>query len=569
MSGEALKVVEAAFGGIGIFLLGMRFLSDGLQAMAGARLNRWIASVADNRFLALLVGIGVTCIIQSSTATTVMVVGFVNSGVMTLLQGVSVVFGANIGTTLSLWLLTLDVSEYGEFLIGLAIFTYLFSKKEKVRSVSMALIGLGMLFFGLELMKNGFAPLRTMPEMRDALSFFRASSAAGFLGAALAGGVVTALIHSSAAVVLLVMGLAGAGAIDFPTSVALVLGSNIGTTVTALVSCIGSSRNALRAALAHTFFNLFGVLLATAVWHPFSNACQSFADRAFRAAPGLSPDSPDPAAVAAYWTAYYTFAIACVHTLFNVGTTVVLFPFMKVFVALVTKIVPVHEREKAEEGWRPRFLDPHLVSQPAVALGQAQKEILRMGETCAGMLRDLRAVLASRDRDEDLEESVFRREDGLDIAQKEISEYVGRVLGGNVSGFQAGLARRELRQADEFESVSDYVRNALKAYLKIRNAGEDLSDPARAEVLALCDSLADFLAAVQDVVQIGDPFNVADVEKRSAEIEDEAKRCRDAHMARLGKTCTSPVKSLVYSDLLTAFRRQNDHLLNIAQTLKV
>ena len=568
MSRELLLVIEAALGGIGIFLLGMRFLSDGLQALAGARLHRWIASVADNRFLALLVGIGVTCVIQSSTATTVMVVGFVNSGVMTLLQGVAVVFGANVGTTLSLWLLTLDIAAYGEILIGVAIFFYLFSRREKVRSAAMAIIGLGMLFFGLELLKNGFAPMREMPEMRDALSFFRADNAAGFFGAALAGGVVTALIHSSAAVVLLVMGLAGAGAIDFPTSVALVLGSNIGTTVTALIACIGSSRNALRAALAHTLFNLIGVLLVTLVWHPFSAACERFADWAFRPAEGLSPDAADPAAASAYWTAYFTFAIACVHTFFNVATTVLLFPFMNVFVAVVTKLVPVHESEKAEEGWRSRYLDPHLIPQTAVALGQAQKEILRMGDTCRGMLADLRRILASPGRDEDLEESVFRREDALDLAQKEISEYVGRVLHDNVSRFQSDLARRELRQADEFESVSDYIRNALKAYLKIRNAGEDLSEAARAETLELCDAVAAFLSDTMDIVQIGDPFNVARATETSRAIEDRAKRCRDAHLSRLGKTCNSPVKSLVYSDLLTAFRRQNDHLLNIAQTLQ-
>ena len=554
MSRELLLVVEAALGGIGIFLLGMRFLSDGLQAIAGARLHRWIASVADNRLLALLVGIGVTCVIQSSTATTVMVVGFVNSGVMTLLQGVAVVFGANVGTTLSLWLLTLDIAAYGEILIGVAIFFYLFSKREKVRSAAMAVIGLGMLFFGLELLKNGFAPMREMPEMRDALSFFRAESIPGFFGAALAGGVVTALIHSSAAVVLLVMGLAGAGAIDFPTSVALVLGSNIGTTVTALIACIGSSRNALRAALAHTLFNLIGVLLVTLVWHPFSRACESFAHWAY--------SGP------AEGTSYYTFAIACVHTFFNVATTAVLFPFMNVFVAVVTKLVPVHESEKAEEGWRSRYLDPHLIPQTAVALGQAQKEILRMGETCRDMLADLRRILASPGRDEDLEESVFRREDALDLAQKEISEYVGRVLHDNVSRFQSDLARRELRQADEFESVSDYIRNALKAYLKIRNAGEDLSDAARAETLELCDAVAAFLSDTMDLVQIGDPFNVGRAVETSHAIDDRAKRCRDAHLSRLGKACNSPVKSLVYSDLLTAFRRQNDHLLNIAQTLQ-
>ena len=569
MSHELLLVLEAALGGMGIFLLGMRFLSDGLQAIAGARLNRWISSVADNRFLALLVGVGVTCVIQSSTATTVMVVGFVNSGVMTLLQGVAVVFGANVGTTLSLWLLTLDISQYGEFLIGIAIFFYLFSRREKVRSSAMAAIGLGMLFFGLELLRNGFAPLRGMPEMREALSFFRATSAPGFLGAALASGVVTALIHSSAAVVLLVMGLAGAGAIDFPTAVALVLGSNVGTTATALVACIGSSRNALRAALAHTLFNLIGVLLATLVWHPFSAACERFADWAFHPAAGLSPDAADPVAASAYWTAYYTFAIACVHTFFNVATTAILFPFMRVFVAAVTRMVPVRESEKAAEGWRPRFLDPHVIPQTAVALGNAQKEILRMGESCRAMLAELRAILGTPERDEDREEGVFRAEDGLDLAQKEISEYVGRVLHDNVSRFQSDLARRELRQADEFESVSDYIRNALKAYLKIRNAGEDLSDAARAEVLGLCDAVDAFLVDVLDLLQIGDPFNVPRAEETSRAIEDQAKRCRDAHVARVGVTCTSPVKALVYSDLLNAFRRQNDHLVNIAQTLRV
>ena len=242
---------------------------------------------------------------------------------------------------------------------------------------------------------------------------------------------------------------------------------------------------------------------------------------------------------------------------------------MRVFVAVVTKLVPVRESEKQEEGWHARFLDPHLIPQTAVELGQAQKEILRMGDTCRDMLADLRRILASPERDEDLEESVFRREDALDLAQKEISEYVGRVLHDNVSRFQSDLARRELRQADEFESVSDYVRNALKAYLKIRNAGEDLSDAARAETLALCDAVAAFLSDTMDIVQIGDPFNVGRAAEKSHAIEDQAKRCRDAHLSRLGKTCNSPVKSLVYSDLLTAFRRQNDHLLNIAQTLQV
>ncbi|MBQ7667392.1 MAG: Na/Pi cotransporter family protein [Kiritimatiellae bacterium] len=551
MQGGTLGIIGAAFGGIGVFLLGMRFLSDGLQALAGSRLNRWISSVADNRLLALLSGVCVTCVVQSSTATTVMVVGLVDAGAMSLAQAVAVVFGANVGTTLSLWLLALDVSKCGGIIVGVAVFVHLFARRERLRNASMAAIGLGMIFFGLETMNAGFAPLRSMPQVREALGFFEATSTLGFLGAALAGAVATAVVHSSAAVVLLAMGLAGAGAVEFPTAVAIVLGSNVGTTATALVSCIGASRNALRAALAHTLFNVAGVLAATLVWRSFSALCMALADAA---RPERGPS-------------YWPFAIACVHSCFNVATTALLFPLMPLFVAAVRRIVPEHESEKEVQGWKPLHLDERLLHQPAVALGQAQLEVLRMADTCAGMLRDLHTILSSPERDEDVEESVFRREDALDIAQKEISQYVGRVLETGVSGFQSGLARRLIRQADEYESVSDCIRNALKAYLKIRNAGEDLSNEARAEISALCDSVSSLAATVSDIVQIGDAFNVAAIESRSEEIENEAKRCRDAHLARIGATCRSPVKSLVYSDLVNAFRRQNDHLANIAETL--
>ena len=558
-----LEILTMAFGGIGVFLLGMRLLSNGLQTLAGERLNRWISAVTDNRLLAVLAGVGVTCLVQSSTATTVMVVGFVNAGIMTLVQGISVVFGAHVGTTLSLWLLTLNVAQYGGLVVGTAVFFYLFSKNERVRYFGMAFMGLGMLFFGLQLLAEGFEPLREMESVRNALAFFAATSTAGFLKAALVSAVVTALIHSSAAVVVLVMGLAGAGVVDFYTAVALVLGSNIGTTFTALIACIGASRNAIRAALANTLSNVLGVVLITFVWHPFADLCAWIIGH-FRAAPeaGAGPEA---------MRAYYTFATACVHTIFNVAATIILFPFIGLFARIVTLLVPVRESERAREGFKARYLDPNLVSQPALALAQAQKEILRMGETCLAMFADLRAVLAApedADEDEALEERVFQAEKDLDLAQKEISEYVGRAMHGALSPFQADLARREIRQADEFESVSDYVRNALKAYKKIRNAGERLTPVAVGEVLDLCDRIAAFARDVMDIVQIGDRFNVPRAIEAARAFEAKAKEYRDAHMRRIGVSCTAPVKSLVYSDLLVAFRRQNDHLLNIAQTLE-
>ena len=560
MTSQVPTILGAALGGVGVFLLGMRLMSEGLQALAGERLHRWISAVTDHRLAAILVGVGVTALVQSSTATTVMVVGFVNSGLMSLMQGIAVVFGANVGTTLSLWLLTLDVAQYGGFAVGTAVFFYLFAKNEKIRLAGMALLGLGMLFYGLQLLSEGFAPLREMEGLKTALALFRADTAAGFLLAALAGAVVTALIHSSAATVVLVMGLAGAQAIDFPTAVALVLGSNVGTTCTALVACIGASRNALRTALANTLMNLSGVLLVALFRQPFTAGCERFALL-------LRPlsDPADPAAV----RAWCTFAIACVHTLFNVSATIVLFPFLGTVARFLTWLVPVRPSER-QTGWRPRFLDPHVLDQPGIALGNAQREILAMGETCLSMLASLKRCLADPKPDPDLEDSVFRAEQDMDLAQKGISEYIGQALHGqgNITAELAALARREIRQADEFESFADYIRNALKSYKKIRNAGETLTPAAVAEVTDLCDRIETFARTVLvSLVVDGGRGTVPAAEARAREIDDAAKRYRAAHIERIGVSCLTPMKSLVYSDLLVAFRRQNDHLLNIAQTL--
>lgn len=556
---SALSILGAALGGVGIFLLGMRMMSEGLQALAGERLHRWITAVTEHRLPAILVGMGVTCLLQSSSATTVMVVGFVNSGLMTLMQGIAVVAGAHVGTTLSLWLLTLDIARYGGFLVGAAVFVHLFAKGEKVRHGAMAALGLGMLFYGLQLLSNGFAPLREVEGVRDMLAVFRADTSWGFLLAAGTGMAVTALIQSSAAAVALVMGLAGAQAVDFPTAVALVIGSNVGTTATALLACAGASRNAVRTALANTLMTLLGLLAVLVVRVPFTSACERFA---LWARP--LPEAPGPEEI----RAWYTFSIACVHTAFNVSSTILFFPFLRALARLVTRLVPVRDTERAA-GWRPRFLDPRVLDQPAIALGCARREILGMGQTCLDMLGSLRAVFAAEKPDPADEEAVLRGEQDLDTAQMEISEYIGRSLHGHVplATEMADLARRGIRQADEFESLSDCIRGALKSHAKIRKAGETLSPAAVGEITDLCDRVASCLRMVMALLAAGDTEGVVLVEARCREVDDAAKRYRMAHMERLGTTCRTPMKALVYSDLLVAFRRQNDHLLNLGQTL--
>ncbi|HOQ04213.1 MAG TPA: Na/Pi cotransporter family protein [Anaerohalosphaeraceae bacterium] len=263
---QTLEIIYQVCGGLGIFLLGMKNMSEGMQAVAGERLRKMIGAVTNNRILACGVGLLVTMIIQSSSVTTVMVVGLVNAGIMTLLQAIGVIMGANIGTTITGWILVINIGKYGLPMLGAASFFYLFSKRDRVRFTAMFLMGLGMVFFGLELMKNGFSPLKDMPGFISWFHRFQPDSYFGIWKCVLVGTLLTAVFQSSSATVGITLGLADIGIIGFPTAAALILGENIGTTVTALLASIGANSNARRAALAHSFFNLLGVCWITLIF---------------------------------------------------------------------------------------------------------------------------------------------------------------------------------------------------------------------------------------------------------------------------------------------------------------
>ncbi|MDO5577104.1 MAG: Na/Pi symporter, partial [Fibrobacter sp.] len=255
-----ISMIFSIVGGLGVFLLGMRNMSDGLQAVAGDHLRKLIGIVTNNRLLATGVGTLVTCVIQSSSVTTVMTVGFVNSGLMTLQQAIGVIMGANIGTTITGWILVLSVDQYGLPLLGITAFIFLFSRNEKVRYFGMTLMGIGMIFFGLQLMKDGFKPIRDIPQFVEWFHVFSANTYFGVLKCALVGCVLTLVVQSSSATLGVTMGLASTGVINFETAAALVLGENIGTTITAFLASLGTTTNAKRAAYAHIVFNVLGVL---------------------------------------------------------------------------------------------------------------------------------------------------------------------------------------------------------------------------------------------------------------------------------------------------------------------
>ncbi len=553
-----LALVMGVLGGVGLFLLGMKFLSEGMQALAGPRLSRFVNDFTGNRFLALLAGILVTVVLQSSSATTVMVVGFVNSGLMTLRSAIGVSLGAQVGTTLSLWILTLDVTKFGLLVIGLSAFLYLFAKRVRPHNAGRALLGLGLLFYGMQLMGEGFEPLRDNASVKALLARFDATSTPGFLLAMLVGVVVTGIIQSSAAMVVIVMSLGINGIVNFPTAVALVLGSNIGTTVTALIACIGASRGAVRAALGNTLTTAVGVLAAFLVHDAFTDFCV-----------WISHAIVGPLAVED--PAFVRLAVPCTHTVFNLVKTAVLLPFVPWFERLLETIVP---KSAAERRGSERFrtgLNPRLVRSPALAVLQSQREIIRMGEHCGKMLEDFRAVLQETAPDTALEQSIFDAESDLDTAQTEISHYLGRILegGGAKLGDVAIAIRRQLRCADEYESVSDYVQTALKAVLKIRDAGEKLSGVAVEEVQNLIDAVQAFRQLTIEILSRPTPptfQELSTAHSATRRIDALAKEYRHRHLDRLEQSCTGPVKGVIYNDLLVAFRRMNDHLINVVET---
>jgi phosphate:Na+ symporter len=549
------NVLFGVLGGLGIFLLGMKYMSEGLQAVSGDRLRKIISAITHNRFTAVLVGLTVTCIIQSSSITTVMVVGLVNSAMMTLTQAIGVIFGANIGTTVTGWILTLKVGKYGLPLLGIAAFLFLFSKKERVRYTGMALMGIGMIFFGLELMSNGFKPLRTIPEFISWLHSVEATSYFGVLKCVGVGCILTMIVQSSSAMLGITMSLAGNGMIDFATAGALVMGENIGTTITAFLASIGTNTNAKRAAYAHIVFNVLGVIWITAIAIPFY----------FPLIAKLSGGNPNLMVTLENGETSYPnimAAIAMVHTGFNVTNTLIFLPFVGLIARLVTKLVP---EKGVPEVPRLTYLDVRMLDTPALSVIQSQKQILFMGESVELMLEKLAKVLENSEPDEELEKKIFNRETILDNVQKEIMVFLGELISGQVPHDIMAKCRRQMRMADEYESVSDYAAAILKGIRKLRKNNLVFAPEGMEEFRDLNRRVLDYVKKVNAAVRLEDSKMAMPLLPVSAEITRIMKDYRQRHLDRLADGKVTPLSSLVYTDMLNSYRRMKDHTLNIAE----
>ena len=529
-------------GGLGIFLFGMKQLSEGMQTVAGTRLRKLIGMVTENRIVACMVGISVTGLIQSSSVTSVMVVGMVNAGLMTLRQATGVIMGTNIGTTVTAWLVALNITDYGLPIFGLSIFFFLFSKNERIRYTAMIFVGLGMVFYGLELMKTGMKPLRNLPEFASLMLTFQPSDLLGLLKCILGAALFTAIIQSSSATIAITITLATTGVISFETAAALVLGENIGTTITAFLASLGTNTTARRAAFSHILFNLTGVVIMIPLFKWYIML--------------LSVMLPEHLPVAS--------RIAFSHTFFNGFVLILLLPVLTPFTRFVEWIVP---GKKVKEKSHLTHLDIRLYDTPAFAIQQSYLEILLMSTNIQKMMDWLKTVIAGDEQQKMLEDKLFHREKIFDIIQKEIVEFIDRMMTGTLSHDITSEARIQLRMADEFESVSDDIVSILKLRCRMRNTQIAFNETGRQELLGLHDDVNSFLLMLDGALRSRNLDAVTKIKTQGSQITHLAKDIRTNHLDRLERKQTSPLLSLIFLDMLNGYRRIKDHGINIAEAL--
>ena len=540
-------------GGLGIFLLGMKYMSEGMQAVAGSKLRKMISAVTDNRIMACVMGTLITGIVQSSSVTTVMVVGFVNSGFMTLMQAIGVILGANIGTTVTAWIIALKIGKFGLPILGVAAFFFLFSKKERVRYTAMALLGVGMVFFGLQTMGGAFKTPEVNEYLREAFSVMNAGTLLGVLKCAFFGCLATVIVQSSSATIGVTIVLAQGGIIGFETAAALVLGLNIGTTVTAFLASLGTSTNAKRAAYAHIIFNVIGTLWLI----PFFFMYLDGINWVFGHVQEFMAKNPKMSDLT-------TAKIALVHTGFNLINTIIFLPLMRPLARLVEKLVP---EKKADEISHLTYFDIRMLDTPALGIVQSKEQILFMAESVEKMAEWLDEVLSSDEPLDDLEKKIFHYENILDNVQKEIVVFLSEMVTGQVPYDVMDEARRQMRMADEYESLSDYLVNVLKGHIKLRTNQLTLSEEGRWELQTLHNRVAEYIQMVNEAERTENSEILSKAQTDSELITRQMKEYRRLHLERLSESKTSPLHSLVYTDLLNNYRRMKDHALNIAEVI--
>lgn len=549
------------FGGLAIFIFGMKLMSAGLRRMADKRLKSILHAVTSNRMLAVGAGALATGMIQSSSATTVMVIGFVNAGLMTLFQAVGVIFGANIGTTITAQIIAfkLDVLAYPAIAAGLVLASV--SRRPALQALGESAMGFGLLFLGMTTMSDILKPLRYSPEFQSFFHMFDCTPIDGFIpwNAALMciviGTVTTVVVQSSSATIGLVLALSAQGLLPFYTAVPLVFGDNIGTTVTALLASLGANRNAKRAALAHSLFNVTGalymyVLLFVPLWG---------GDPIFLA----FVDAITPGDVFAQVPENLPRHVANAHTAFNLINCALFLPFMGLIVRLCKWALPYAD---AESEVALAYLEPHLLNSPALALGQSVREAGYMLERARKSVEEAMAYFGGAASS--LAESVQRREKTIDKLQKEITAYLVALSRQDLTPDEASLIPVLIHMVNDAERIGDYSEDLIELGGQRRDLDADLTEEAVAGLHEMDNLIRAQFAAALEALEHQDTARADDVKEGEKRLTQLIQDLQEAHMARLeADRCTVP-SGIIYLDYINHMERIGDHLVNIAKRVK-
>jgi len=535
------ELVFGLIGGLGLLLFGMMLMSEGLQKVAGAKLKQVLKFLTDKSIVGVLVGTIVTAIIQSSSATSVMMIGFVNAGLMTLRQAIGVIMGANIGTTITAQLIAFQLDKYALPAIGIGFGLMFFGKQKRLKFWGQVLLGFGLLFFGLVVIKQVFAPLKDMPQVSD---FFVRFSSNPLLGI-LAGILITLLLQSSSAVVGFIMALALVGVIDFTTAISAMLGSNIGTTVTAQLASIGTSIPSRRTAMAHTIEKTIGVLIVL----PFvyTGAFQRLVDVI---TPGIVTDGN------------IMRHVANAHTMFNVSCTMIFLPFIPLIAKIATFLVP---GEVELDHAQPKYLEEHLLATPSIAIDQSVKEIVGMLDLSKLAVNE--AMRSFFDKDPNLLKKVSKKEDAIDNLQSEITGYVVKISQGDLTPEESEKLPVLLHSVNDVERIGDHAENLAELAERAIEEKLPFSDTAIGELKDIYREVDSMMEDVKEAFFSQRP----DCAKRALAREDKINKLqlqlRGNHIRRLNERRCVPLSGVIFLDFVNNLEKIGDHLTNIAQAI--
>jgi phosphate:Na+ symporter len=527
--------IFSVFGGVMLLLYGMRLVGRGLQKAAGARLRSFLLTAMSNRFKGMVVGAAITALLQSSSATTVMLVGFVGAGFIALPQTIGVILGANIGTTLTVQIIAFRVYDYAIAVVGLGILLIFLSKKGPMKDIGLAILGFGFVFLALNVLTSTFTPLTPDSILAQALLTLNDDPVAGVIVAAL----ITAILHSSAATLGLAITATHSGLLTPEAALPIVLGANLGTSISAIISSIGAPVDAKRVAMAHVFFKAAGVIIVL----PFISF---FTGLAGEASGSLARQ------------------VANAHTFFNLGLAVLFIPFTGLLTTVLQRLMPEREEPEREGAW---YLDQRVISTPSLALGQATREALRVADMAQVMLRN--SIKVFQHNDKQLMRQIAKSDNELDVLDREIKLYLTKLIRETLSDSQASRELEIISFTNNMENIGDVIdKNLMELARKKINRGYFFSIAGMEEIEELHLLVLDNFELGVAAFVSSDKEIATQLLSNKIKIADKERRLREAHIERLHKGLRESIEtSSIHLDVLTNLKRINSYITSIAYSI--